>query len=169
MKNISNFKRIEYPNGEVYFGELKNKKREGYGTLTYTNGDKYIGYFVGDTPNGIGKYIQKQHVQTRETISEIRKKTFWTDEKIKAFLYKVADKVGRPKKMPKQFECRAYAPNPGSIINIITRYYSSKTKTRTTQTKQIKKQEKVCCQEEIVDETGKDHGRGRPRKDKCYY
>ena len=51
-------------------------------------------------------------------------------EKIKAFLYKVADKVGRPKKMPKQFECRAYAPNPGSIINIITRYYSSKTKTR---------------------------------------
>ena len=67
MKNISNFKRIEYPNGEAYFGEFKNEKREGYGSLTYANGDTYIGYFVRDTPNGNGKYIQKQYRQTHST------------------------------------------------------------------------------------------------------
>ena len=66
-----------------------------------------------------------------QTVSEDGTRTFWTDEKIKSFLNEVAEKVGRPKKMPKQNECRAYAPNPSSIINIITRSYSKIKKSRT--------------------------------------
>ena len=30
-------------NGDKYVGELKNTKRHGQGTLTYANGDKYVG------------------------------------------------------------------------------------------------------------------------------
>jgi superfamily II DNA or RNA helicase/SAM-dependent methyltransferase len=48
-------------------------------------------------------------------------RTYWTEERIREFLYEVAEKEGHPDVMPTQAECRKYAPNPNTIIAIITR------------------------------------------------
>ena len=48
-------------------------------------------------------------------------RTYWTDERIKAFLHEVAEKEGHPGIMPTQFEVRKYAPNPATIITIFSR------------------------------------------------
>jgi len=43
-----------YPDG-VYEGDLKNDKREGYGKMTYNDGDVYEGQWKYDKMNGQGK------------------------------------------------------------------------------------------------------------------
>lgn len=45
---------------------------------------------------------------------------YWTDERIKEFLYEVAEKNGHPGVMPTQRECREYAPSLASVISGIT-------------------------------------------------
>ena len=45
---------------------------------------------------------------------------YWTDERIKEFLYEVAEKNGHPGVMPTQRECREYAPNPDTAVSGIT-------------------------------------------------
>lgn len=46
--------RIEYSNGIVYEGEMKNGLRHGKGTLRYANGIVYEGDFVDGLPHGKG-------------------------------------------------------------------------------------------------------------------
>jgi len=41
--------------GEKYEGGCKNGKREGMGTLTFPNGDFYVGSWLADQPSGKGK------------------------------------------------------------------------------------------------------------------
>lgn len=48
-------------------------------------------------------------------------RTYWTEERIGEFLHEVAEKEGHSDFMPTQTECRKYAPNPATIITIITR------------------------------------------------
>lgn len=49
-----------YADGSVYDGPfLYGKKHGDAGTITYVNGDKYIGQWSGDYPNGKGKYYFK--------------------------------------------------------------------------------------------------------------
>lgn len=48
-------------------------------------------------------------------------RTYWTDERIKAFLHEVAEKEGHPGIMPTQAEVRKHAPNPDTITSIFTR------------------------------------------------
>ena len=43
-----------YANGDKYFGEFKNGKRDGQGAYTLTNGNKYVGEFKDDKRNGRG-------------------------------------------------------------------------------------------------------------------
>ena len=43
--------------GSIYKGNFKNNSREGFGELTFKNGDKYIGNFELDEMQGKGKYI----------------------------------------------------------------------------------------------------------------
>ena len=37
--------KITFNNGNVYEGEIKNEKEDGYGIKKYKNGDEYKGYF----------------------------------------------------------------------------------------------------------------------------
>ena len=49
--------RIEYKNGSVYVGKVKDGKMDGRGTYTFSNGSKYEGEFKDDKRNGRGTYI----------------------------------------------------------------------------------------------------------------
>lgn len=51
-----------------------------------------------------------------QMVNEDGGKTFWTEDKMRSFLYEVAEKVGRPNYMPAMLECRKYAPNPKTIV-----------------------------------------------------
>uniref|UniRef100_A0A6C0K0L6 Uncharacterized protein n=1 Tax=viral metagenome TaxID=1070528 RepID=A0A6C0K0L6_9ZZZZ len=48
-------KRIEYPNGDVYDGNIKNGLPDGKWKITYANGDVYDGEWSENTKTGIGK------------------------------------------------------------------------------------------------------------------
>ncbi len=45
---------------------------------------------------------------------------YWTDERVKEFLYEVAEKNGHPGVMPTQRECREHASNPATVVSGIT-------------------------------------------------
>jgi hypothetical protein len=45
-------------NGDKYVGEFKGNRANGRGALTYANGDKYVGEFKDNFPNGQGTYTR---------------------------------------------------------------------------------------------------------------
>ena len=47
---------LTFNNGDKYIGEYLNNKKEGYGILFYNNGNKYEGEFKNDLKNGHGIY-----------------------------------------------------------------------------------------------------------------
>ena len=47
---------LEYPNGDIYIGEVKNKKRHGYGTWTALDGSEYVGQWKNGKQNGQGTF-----------------------------------------------------------------------------------------------------------------
>jgi len=47
---------LTYPDGEKYVGEWKDGKNNGQGTFTYHNGTKYVGEFKDGYRNGQGTY-----------------------------------------------------------------------------------------------------------------
>ena len=51
-----NVETINYSNGDIYVGELRDGQRSGHGTYTYANGDVYVGEFRGGQRNGQGTY-----------------------------------------------------------------------------------------------------------------
>lgn len=55
-----------------------------------------------------------------QLVGEDGSRTYWTEERIGKFLHEVAEKEGHPNVMPTQLECRKYAPNPNTIITILT-------------------------------------------------
>lgn len=56
-----------------------------------------------------------------QQVGEDGSRTYWTDERIHKFLHEVARKEGHAGVMPSQTECRKHAPNPNTIIAILTR------------------------------------------------
>ena len=52
----SNVTRITYKDGSVYEGELDGFVRSGKGSLSYANGDIYVGEFKNDEIDGYGKF-----------------------------------------------------------------------------------------------------------------
>jgi hypothetical protein len=46
----------ETPEGEMYFGDIANKARDGFGTLVHASGDTYVGDFEKGVASGIGYY-----------------------------------------------------------------------------------------------------------------
>ncbi|BBE50948.1 hypothetical protein OYT1_ch1391 [Ferriphaselus amnicola] len=56
-----------------------------------------------------------------QKVAEDGSRTYWTDERIGQFLHEVAAKEGHPDIMPTIAECQSHAPNPNTIITIITR------------------------------------------------
>jgi hypothetical protein len=47
---------INYPDGSVYVGEVRNGQRNGQGTYTFVNGDVYVGEFRDNQRNGQGTF-----------------------------------------------------------------------------------------------------------------
>lgn len=47
-----------YSSGNKYVGEFKDKKRDGQGTITYVNGDEYSGEFVNNLRSGNGTFTR---------------------------------------------------------------------------------------------------------------
>ena len=45
---------VEYKNGNVYYGSLKDFKKHGYGYLYFPNDTKYFGQFVSGMVKGYG-------------------------------------------------------------------------------------------------------------------
>jgi len=45
-----------YRRGEVYYGQMKYGKSNGYGTYTFANGSKYVGEWKNDKQDGNGTY-----------------------------------------------------------------------------------------------------------------
>lgn len=39
-----------------YEGNFLEGKKDGYGTLDYADGSKYVGVFKNDVPNGLGTF-----------------------------------------------------------------------------------------------------------------
>ncbi len=57
LANVSygqNVETINYANGDVYVGEIRNGELNGQGTYTYVNGEIYVGEFRNDLFNGQG-------------------------------------------------------------------------------------------------------------------
>ena len=48
------FRKITYNNGDVYYGELYNGRRHGYGVYYWTNGDFWYGKYVNGYRQGYG-------------------------------------------------------------------------------------------------------------------
>ena len=48
--------RVEYSNGDVYEGQMKNLLREGSGKIVFASGDSYTGDFVADKITGSGLF-----------------------------------------------------------------------------------------------------------------
>ncbi len=46
------FENIDYGDGCLYEGDISEKQRHGTGSLTYSNGDMYLGTFVKNTRYG---------------------------------------------------------------------------------------------------------------------
>jgi chromosome undetermined scaffold_27, whole genome shotgun sequence len=53
---------VEYPNSEVYKGEVHNDRREGYGEYYYNNGLVYRGEWVNDHEHGKGEYTRGDEI-----------------------------------------------------------------------------------------------------------
>jgi len=56
-----------------------------------------------------------------QQVGEDGSRIYWTEERIGTFLQDVAEKEGHPGAMPTQAECRKHAPNPNTIVTILTR------------------------------------------------
>ena len=62
-----------------------------------------------------------------QTVAPDGSRTYWTEERTRAFLYEVAEKEGHPGHMPTQTECIKHSPKQNaSVITIITRAFTSK-------------------------------------------
>jgi superfamily II DNA or RNA helicase/SAM-dependent methyltransferase len=62
-----------------------------------------------------------------QTVAPDGSRTYWTEERIRAFLYEVAEKEGHPGYMPTQVDCVKHSPKQNSsIISIFTRAFTPK-------------------------------------------
>ena len=53
---------INYDNGDIYTGQIKNFKKHGFGELSFANGDRYIGDFQAGDITGQGVYYKGKNI-----------------------------------------------------------------------------------------------------------
>jgi phosphoglycolate phosphatase-like HAD superfamily hydrolase len=82
----------------------------------------------GDLRSTIGKFGGQSKVANLagliyqgQQVAEDGGRTYWTEERIGDFLREVAEKEGHSGIMPTQTECKKHAPNPNTILAVITR------------------------------------------------
>ena len=54
--NYQDFRKVEFDNGDVYEGEIKNNLMNGQGTWTSADGDQYVGEWKAGNKHGHGTY-----------------------------------------------------------------------------------------------------------------
>jgi hypothetical protein len=47
---------VEYPDGGVYMGEVRDWRRNGQGAYNYTNNSQYVGQWLNNMKHGNGEY-----------------------------------------------------------------------------------------------------------------
>ena len=72
---------IEFKEG-TYFGTIENGMANGYGTMNYFNGDKYIGEWVNNTQTGLGVKITSVFTSTGSFVNGLRQGKCTTTEHI---------------------------------------------------------------------------------------
>ena len=77
------FGTITFDNGNKYVGEFKDDKKHGKGTYLFLDGDKYVGEFKDDKKTGKGTYT---------FASGKVKSGIWADGK---YLYDLAESVNK--------------------------------------------------------------------------
>ncbi len=55
------FKKETYKNGDIYFGEFYNGRRDGYGVYQWANGDFWYGFYRGGYRDGYGMLVKPDH------------------------------------------------------------------------------------------------------------
>lgn len=61
---------LTYPDGSKYIGQFKDNKFNGWGTLTLEDGSKYIGQIRANSFNGWGEYAWKDHANKPKYIGK---------------------------------------------------------------------------------------------------
>jgi len=89
---------------------------------------EFIAHGRQDLRGIIGKYGGQSKVAELagltyqgQMVAEDGSRIYWTEDRIGKFLHEVAEKEGHPGIMPTQTECKKHAPNPNTIIAVITR------------------------------------------------
>lgn len=108
-------KQIGKPNLMPMQKELeKHGRGDLRGTITRFGGQSKVAQLAGLEYQG-------------QTVAPDGSRTYWTEERIKDFLYDVAEKEGHPGYMPSQTECVKHSPKKSlSIISIFNRSFTKK-------------------------------------------
>lgn len=57
INQTTNIQKVTFKDGSKYYGEMKNDKKHGLGTLIFANGDKFVGQWKDDKMHGQGTLI----------------------------------------------------------------------------------------------------------------
>ena len=55
MRRLDSFEPFFYENGDVYYGEMSENKKSGFGKLLLSNGEIFEGNFEEDKMSGKGR------------------------------------------------------------------------------------------------------------------
>ena len=83
---------VEYPNSEVYKGEVHNNRREGYGEYYYSNGIVYRGEWVNDHEHGKGEYTRGDEIVYKGDFADGRINGYGVHYYDNGDVYEVGDK-----------------------------------------------------------------------------
>lgn len=75
----SSMRSLEFGNGVTYYGETKNDKPHGYGTMTWGKSKTYKGNWVSGKRSGQGTY--KVVTRGEDSITELKYDGFWKNDK----------------------------------------------------------------------------------------
>jgi len=65
------------PNGEKYYGELKDGQCHGQGTITFKDGSKYVGEWKDDKYHGQGTWFGKGKWKGQKYVGEYKDGKEW--------------------------------------------------------------------------------------------
>jgi hypothetical protein len=75
----SSMRTLEFGNGVTYYGETKNDKPHGYGTMTWSKSKSYKGNWVSGERSGYGVY--KAVTSDHDRVTDLKYDGFWKNDK----------------------------------------------------------------------------------------
>ena len=159
--NLQGMNEVKYSDGETYFGQLKNYKRDGYGVCTYVNGEVYDGRWKDGKKYGKGtskcanstiycvglKQTEDEYDEEKDEVEKY--KNLYEQEKGKTSKYKA--KVSKYKERLKQTEDE-YDEEKDEVEKYKNLYEQEKGKTSKYKAKVEKYKERLKQTEDEYDE-----------------